>query len=399
MHYGIYAAYGARYWIIEGNKSHHIGGIEFDRAGIMCEASYSKVRNNEVYQSAANGIDTYSGGSSSQLTTNVTVEGNYVYECVHSHIDIQGSVDVTARYNRVTGTNIPHDATGFFCGNNYAGLPVIRPRIYGNVVYNFKGNGIQVDDDTQNAVVYNNTVSNCTNFDYYFNNKSNSDIIRNNIGISTSGSSKVIRIVTTSNKTVDNNCWYATTGTLATIGSGSNYSTFSSYVSATGFDRNSINQNPLCVNAASGNFALQSGSPCINKGVDLGAEFNSGIHPNSSWATAVYVVKQKSTTAKPVENAEAEQTEAAPAPFALTGNFPNPFNPSTTIEFSIDARTKVELAVYNITGQKVAVLENRVMDAGKYSAVWNAANFSSGMYFARLTTGRGSLTHKMVFLK
>ena len=63
--------------------------------------------------------------------------------------------------------------------------------------------------------------------------------------------------------------------------------------------------------------------------------------------------------------------------------FPNPFNPSTTIQFSVAVRSRVQLKVYNILGQQIAELANEVMDAGTYRQVWNA-NVASGLYFCRI---------------
>lgn len=121
---------------------------------------------------------------------------------------------------------------------------------------------------------------------------------------------------------------------------------------------------------------------------------------SSFWFDEVALYKTI-TVGKPVaEFGESEQLESQkPIPFALKGNYPNPFNPSTTVEYSIDTRTQVELAIYNIAGQKVAVLENRVMDAGRYRTIWSSDNLASGVYFARLTTKKGILTCKMLFLK
>ena len=65
--------------------------------------------------------------------------------------------------------------------------------------------------------------------------------------------------------------------------------------------------------------------------------------------------------------------------------FPNPFNPSTTIQFSVAVRSRVQLKVYNILGQQIAELANEVMDAGTYRQVWNA-NVASGLYFCRIET-------------
>ena len=85
--------------------------------------------------------------------------------------------------------------------------------------------------------------------------------------------------------------------------------------------------------------------------------------------------------------------------FELNQNFPNPFNPSTVIEYSIPSATKVQLSVYNIIGQRVANLVNNELSAGSYTATFNAANLSSGVYFYRLEAGNKVAIKKMLLIK
>ncbi len=96
-----------------------------------------------------------------------------------------------------------------------------------------------------------------------------------------------------------------------------------------------------------------------------------------------------------LENAD----QIIPQKFSLHNNFPNPFNPETQITFSLGKTEKVKLAVYNVSGQQVALLENGVFEAGSYNVVWNALNQSSGVYFIRLVAGRKIKTIRAVLLK
>lgn len=85
-------------------------------------------------------------------------------------------------------------------------------------------------------------------------------------------------------------------------------------------------------------------------------------------------------------------------------NYPNPFNPSTTIEFSILNNSKIDLSIYNIKGQKVRTLINEHKENGTHSIVWNGKDSSnnsvaSGLYFYKLTSGKDTVTHKMLLLK
>ena len=74
----------------------------------------------------------------------------------------------------------------------------------------------------------------------------------------------------------------------------------------------------------------------------------------------------------------------APREFALNQNFPNPFNPSTTITFSLAADAKVSLKVFDILGQEVMTIVNNNLSAGAHEYTFDAANFNSGVYFYRI---------------
>ncbi len=95
-----------------------------------------------------------------------------------------------------------------------------------------------------------------------------------------------------------------------------------------------------------------------------------------------------------------------PAPFALelSQNVPNPFNPTTTISYSIPQKGKVEIEVFNIKGQKVTTLVNESKEAGSHSAIWDGRDSSdkpcsSGIYFYRLQNGSHTQTRKMLLLQ
>ncbi|MBN1559077.1 CotH kinase family protein [candidate division KSB1 bacterium] len=83
----------------------------------------------------------------------------------------------------------------------------------------------------------------------------------------------------------------------------------------------------------------------------------------------------------------------------LEQNSPNPFNPKTTISFSLPTATAVELAVYNATGQKVATLARGTYAAGTHQVIWDAAHLPSGLYFYSLKTDAQIITKNMILLK
>jgi Secretion system C-terminal sorting domain len=88
-----------------------------------------------------------------------------------------------------------------------------------------------------------------------------------------------------------------------------------------------------------------------------------------------------------------------PLVYSLTQNFPNPFNPSTTISFSLPSRSFVSLKIFDLTGKEVAAIVSEEMQPGKYSRQWNASDLSSGIYFYRLQAGSFAETKKLIVLK
>ena len=83
----------------------------------------------------------------------------------------------------------------------------------------------------------------------------------------------------------------------------------------------------------------------------------------------------------------------------LFQNFPNPFNPATSIKFSLVSSEFVGLKIYNSIGQEVASLVNQILPAGEYEYTWNAGNLASGIYLYKFRTGNSVEVKKMILLK
>ncbi len=88
-----------------------------------------------------------------------------------------------------------------------------------------------------------------------------------------------------------------------------------------------------------------------------------------------------------------------PQKFELQQNFPNPFNPVTTIKYALPRTSRVTLTVYNLLGQKVAVLVDGVRPPGNHQVKFDARNLSSGLYIYTLKTTDHTFTRKMVLMK
>ena len=97
-------------------------------------------------------------------------------------------------------------------------------------------------------------------------------------------------------------------------------------------------------------------------------------------------------------------TVILPTEFGIQNNYPNPFNPETTINYSIPQTAWVSLTIFNLKGELVTTLMDGVVSPGNYSAVWNGNDFTNrqmptGIYFSILRTNEISLSHKLLLLK
>lgn len=112
----------------------------------------------------------------------------------------------------------------------------------------------------------------------------------------------------------------------------------------------------------------------------------------ATWNAATSFGTPPSTPQKPV-------AEGLSRSLALKGNYPNPFNPSTTIYYSIPREMHVRLSVYNVLGQEVATLLNETVNAGDHQTTFVADNYPSGLYFYRLEAGSNVSVGRMLLTK
>jgi len=124
----------------------------------------------------------------------------------------------------------------------------------------------------------------------------------------------------------------------------------------------------------------------------------SDIYASNSQLSKVNVIPQNGKVI--VSNiTSVGQQNKIPNEYSLSQNYPNPFNPSTLIEYSLKNDGKVTINIYNILGELVTSLVNGYQSAGNYKVVWNASQFSSGIYFYRIKSGDFSQIKKMVLIK
>jgi hypothetical protein len=90
---------------------------------------------------------------------------------------------------------------------------------------------------------------------------------------------------------------------------------------------------------------------------------------------------------------------ATPTTSAIMSNYPNPFNPSTTIRFTLGDAANVNLTVYDVNGSQVANLVNGYRQAGAHSVTFDGSNLASGVYMYKLTANGQTSIAKMVLMK
>jgi Secretion system C-terminal sorting domain len=92
-------------------------------------------------------------------------------------------------------------------------------------------------------------------------------------------------------------------------------------------------------------------------------------------------------------------TKSIPSSFALLHNYPNPFNPTTQIEFVVPNTSFTTLRIFDLLGQKITTLVSERLSEGHYTRTWDASRFPSGVYFCVIHTGQFSQTIKLLLQK
>ena len=100
-----------------------------------------------------------------------------------------------------------------------------------------------------------------------------------------------------------------------------------------------------------------------------------------------------------VHSYEVNFSNVMPVKTELSDSYPNPFNPTTSINYGLEKDGHVEIMIYDAAGRLVEELVNGHQDGGSYSITWNASNQASGMYFAKMIAGDVVQTQKLVLLK
>lgn len=158
-----------------------------------------------------------------------------------------------------------------------------------------------------------------------------------------------------------------------------------------------IDSDPLFTNPENSDFNLQAGSPCIDAGTSfLVWQGDTLINlPDSAYnGNAIDMGAYESPYGAGIVN-----EPIVPTQFTLDQNFPNPFNPVTTISYQLPELSFVNLSIYNVIGQLVETLVNKKVQIGYHNVTWNSKNVGSGVYFYRITADNYSATGKCLLIR
>jgi len=144
------------------------------------------------------------------------------------------------------------------------------------------------------------------------------------------------------------------------------------------WDSSSFDIYPLFCNADSGDYQLAENSPCLYLG-----EENYYIGAYDVGCDIIL----------------SNQEDLLPEELSLLNSYPNPFNPNITIPFTLPVAQNVEVLIIDILGKVVAELSNKTWSAGKQSIIWQADQFSSGIYFIHFTAGDFKKIQRIILLK
>ena len=370
----------------------------------FCESHHNKTNNNKD----GGGFDLDGG------CVNSIMQYNYSHDNTGAGFGIYQFSGASPYSNNVIRYNISendglvggYSAINFWSANSSGGIQ--NTKVYNNTLYvSSNSGGAGIEDLTlgtthvHNAKIYNNIIVTAAN-------KSAINIPDTSGGWSFKG-----------------NCYWAYGSNIKIQWGGIVYTNLESWRLATGQEMIGSTQvgleiDPKLFNPGNGGtiggyplhleslieYKLKSESPAIDAGLDL--QFLFGINPGSR---DFYGVSLPQFSGYDIGACESDQlayisiqNENIPKKLFVKKNFPNPFNPSTTISFSLPKASRVRITIYNAVGKEVKSLTNEFLNGGDYSIVWDGKNkhsmvVSSGIYLCKIEACETTRLIKMVMLK
>jgi parallel beta-helix repeat protein len=451
--------YASNNAIIESNEVVHCCIGKEEECLSVSMTNLVEIRNNRVYNGLTEGIDVKNGSSNAVVTKNEVYSqgscGIYIeaWDKHEFNIDVfdntsyenvQGFAVAAENDGMIEAIKIHHNnaykndrgfiVAGWGIGQTHT---IKNIEIYGNVSHENRV-GIELGGYTgttmdsikifNNVIHHNTTGVGITRYDgasgqYEMR---NIEIINNTIcrnGASSSGWSDGginVSFINPSNLFIRNNILSSNAAyTICVQPDVSRASVTIDYNTFDGFKNypnetagvNTVYGNPLFVDTLRNDYHLQAASPCIDKG-NPSQEYNDPADPNTPGFALYpaqgtprndmgayggpYATASDVTTSTDDDNID---SSTLPELFELYQNFPNPFNLSTKINYSIPKSSFVTLKVYDLLGKEITTLVNERKSAGNYSVNLNASNLPSGVYFYRMLAGSFVSTKKFILLK
>jgi len=354
----------ARNGVISGNRVYNIEsygnpayGTDRSADGIYVDGGRDLVIERNIVSSCDIGIELASEHAG-HSTSNITMRSNFIYMCGLTGIAIGG-------YDKKRGST--------------DSCKILNNTLYANDTLHWESGDIMLQFDIRDNVFKNNIV--------YANDQ---NVLMSNL------------FTADTENIFDYNLYYFLPGSTNSAGfqfqwMKVKYNNFAAYQAASGSDSHSFFVDPLFVNASLQfpDLHLKSGSPAIDAGIasDSIGLFDIDGDPRILGTIDIGAVEYSASSV--VTNSGT----ILPSNYELFPNYPNPFNPSTTIDYSIPKSGNVKLTVYNLIGSRVASIVNEFKTAGNYSVHFNAANLASGIYFYLLESGDYKRIKKLVLIK
>jgi hypothetical protein len=401
----------SRYVTVQNSEMYITG-----RAGVFIESSVGCIVKNNRMTTPSTYYNVQTDGIYAQRNTNVVYDGNHIVisnQHTSQHCDaIQFYLETSAvvKNNYVEQKNTKGgNAQGIYASQNYGTFKIFNNVAYGmyttSGLLKFQNSGTSGKAEIVGNTVYGGKGALVRLDDPYI-------IFKNNIVVTTSYNPAVFFDKSISSKSNVNYNLYKNSNSSQLVQYVGRIYSMSSWKSA-GFDGYGINADPKFKSISSKDFTLVSGSPALNKGLTMSSPYNvdknGRARPYASrsdmgaFEMPLFSKEGDSGeitgTDEIADDGSVESDEQIPEVFDLAQNFPNPFNPVTTIRFSIPEVSNVVLKVYDITGSEVAELLNDVRNIGRHEIQFDASGLASGTYIYVITAKDFTQTKKMVLLK
>lgn len=378
--------------IIINNSAGYLGG------GISCNYSNAIVKNNTIIENVVDGFNV-GGGGVSCIEAGITIENNII-EDNHSRGDISqwGYAYGGAIYCDYSSPTILNNvirrntATGF---GAYGGAISLKHS------YSFTAGNIIIGNCTESQGIQN-AYGGAISCDYY----SGPTLINNTItGNSADFGGGLYGAYYTSPTLINNIFWADTASVQGDELFINGVSTTIIYCNIQGGweGEGNIDLLPLFRDPVNGDFHLMSvvcGDSSDSPSVDSGDPSIVDNFLHCDWGLGNVRSDMGAFGGQEIPtDVGGENNVIIPSHFSLLQNYPNPFNAVTIIKFVLPETGDIRLSIYNLLGQRVTTLLECEQEAGEHAVIWDAPDFPSGIYFARLEAGEHYQSIKMVLLK